>query len=226
MRVAAASFLLLAVTSAVAAPEVTNDPMASRYGNTTIALDTDGTTTRVFYRADHSFVARRGDWQIGGTWGIENGKLCLSYKIKRPGVGDKECVSSEPHTLGDVWVRFGHRITLVPGMAMTDTPEVLAALAAAARVGNTIVAKDPDGTETRLYWRPDHTFSATRPGWKTEGTWAVKGSSLFLHYNIARPNMGTDEEMKNAMPRKVGEVWGMADRKVTLVEGEQLAQPK
>jgi len=86
-----------------------------------------------------------------------------------------------------------------------------------------VVAKDPDGTETRLYWRPDHTFSATRPGWKTEGTWRVGGSSLFLHYNVARPGMGTDEEMKNATPRKVGESWGMADRKVTLAAGEQLA---
>ena len=121
-----------------------------------------------------------------------------------------------------MWIHGDRRVTLIPGRELNDTPEVLAALAAASRVGNTVVAKDPDGTETRLYWRPDHTFSATRPGWQTEGTWGVKGSSLFLHYNVARPNMGSDEEMKNATPRKVGEVWGMADRKVTLVAGEQL----
>lgn len=216
------SFLALTVLAAVAA----SDPMASRYGNTTIALDPDGTTTRLFYRADHSFVAKRADWQSDGTWTVETGKLCLSYKITRPGVGAKECVSSEPHAVGDVWIHGIRHITLVKGMALDDTPDVLAALAAASRVGNTVVAKDPDGTETRIYWRPDHTFSATRPGWKTEGTWSVTGSDIHLHYVLARPAMGNDEVMKNIGPRNVGETWGMADRKVTLVAGEQLEQPK
>ena len=151
------SFLALTV------PAFADDVMASRYGNTTIALDPDGSTTRLFYRADHSFVAKRADWQSDGSWAVENGKLCLSYKITRPGVGDKECVSSEAHAIGDVWIHGIHHVTLVSGMALDNSPETLAALAAAARVGNTIVAKDPDGTETRLYWRPDHSFSAIRP---------------------------------------------------------------
>ncbi|GAA0537595.1 hypothetical protein FHS83_003469 [Rhizomicrobium palustre] len=201
------------------------DPMATRYGNTTIALDPDGSTTRLFYRADQSFVAKQTNWQSDGHWAFESGKLCLTYKITRPGVGDKECVSSEPHAIGDVWIHGIHHVTLVQGEALKDTPEVLAALAAASRVGNTIIAKDPDGTETRLYWRPDHSFSATRPGWQTEGSWRVQGASLILHYNIPRPNMGSYEEMKNATPRKVGEVWGMADRQVTLVAGNQLKAP-
>ena len=215
---------LLAALFFSASALAADDPMVAHYGNTTIALDPDGSTTRLFYRANHTFVAKQTSWQSEGSWAIESGKLCLSYKIARPNVGNKECVSSEPHAIGDVWIHGIHHVTLMKGEALNDTPEVLAALAAAARVGNTIVAKDPDGTETRLYWRPDHSFSATRPGWKTEGTWRVGGSSLFLHYNIARPNMGTDEEMKNATPRKVGEVWGMADRKVILVAGEQLQQ--
>jgi hypothetical protein len=215
-------FAILALAAVTGAALAGDDVMASRYGNTTIALDPDGSTTRLFYRADHSFAAKRADWQSEGRWSIENGKLCLAYAVTRPGVGDRECVSSESHAVGDVWIHGIHHVTLVAGMALSDTPEALAAMAAAARVGNTVVAKDPDGTETRLYWRPDHSFTATRPGWKTEGTWMVKGSSLFLHYAIARPGMGTDEEMKNATPRKVGEVWGMADRKVTLVAGEAL----
>lgn len=221
MRKILVAISLIAMTPvALAAP----DPMASRYGNTTIALDPDGTTTRLFYRADHTFVAKQTSWQSEGSWAIEGGKLCLSYKITRPGVGNKECVSSEPHAIGDVWIHGIHHVTLVQGEALSDTPEALAAMAAAARVGNTIVAKDPDGTETRLYWRPDHTFSAIRPNWKTEGTWRVTGSSLFLHYNVPRPGMGSDEEMKNAAPRKIGEVWGMADRQVTLLSGEQLSK--
>ncbi len=223
MRIAlcAATVLVLAASAAAG-----GDAMASRYGNTTIAMDKDGTLTRLFYRADHSFVAKRAGWQSGGTWAIKDGKLCLAYRTARPGVGTSECVSSEPHALGDVWIHSGRHITLIKGMAMDDTPGVMAAIAAASRVGNTVVARDPDGTETRIFWRPNHTFGATRPGWRTEGIWLVKGSELCLHYDVARPHMGSDECMKNATPRKVGEVWGMADRKVTLVEGEQLSQPK
>jgi hypothetical protein len=218
MRFAVFAFSLLTFTATLAASDA-QDPMAGYIGNTSISIDNQGNTIHVFYRADNAFALQSGSFSGNGTWAVDNGKLCLTYEN---GSGRKACVPVEPHQAGDVWNHGDRHITLVPGRALTATPEVLAALAAASRVGNTVVAKDPDGTETRLYWRPDHTFAATRPGWKTEGTWAVKGSSLFLHYAIARPNMGSDEEMKNATPRKVGEVWGMADRKVTLVAGEQL----
>ena len=220
MRLAVfAAFSLLTITASLAAAEAQDDPMAGYVGNTSISIDNQGNTIHVFYRADNVFAMQSGGFSGGGTWAVESGKLCLTYEN---GSGRKACVPVEPHQTGDVWSHGDRRATLVPGRALTDTPEVLAALAAASRVGNTVVAKDPDGTETRLYWRPDHTFAATRPGCKTEGTWAVKGSSLLLHYNVARPNMGSDEEMKNATPRKVGEVWGMADRKVTLVAGDAL----
>lgn len=215
MRLTALGFLLLTATAAAA------DPMDGYVGNTSIAIDNQGNTVHVFYRADGVFAAQSGSYSGSGTWAVEKDQLCLTYDdLKNP--GKKACVPVEPHQVGDVWVRGERRITLVPGRALSQTPEVLAALAASSRVGNTVVAKDPDGTVTRLYWRPDHTFSATRPGWKTEGTWKVEGTSLVLHYNVPRPNMGSDEEMKNATPRRVGEVWGMADRQVTLAAGEQL----
>lgn len=215
----AASFLSLTAIAFAG-----DDIMAGYVGNTSISIDQNGVTTHVFYRADNVFAAKRAGTTGNGAWAVQGDKLCLTYD--RPGLGNSVCVPVEPHRAGDVWIHGDRRVALVAGRELNDTPEVLAALAAASRVGNTVVAKDPDGTETRLYWRPDHTFSATRPGWQTEGTWGVKGSSLFLHYNVARPNMGSDEEMKDATPRKVGEVWGMADRKVTLVAGEQLGQPK
>jgi len=220
MILAATLVLAMPIAFAASAP----DPMAARYGNTTIALDPDGSVTRLFYSADNSFLARRGATEVHGMWKIADGRLCLEYRFSKLTPYQTDCFAIAPHAIGDVWLVGPRRVTLVTGLVKDDTPEVLAALAAASRVGNTVVAKDPDGTETRLYWRPDHTFSATRPGWRTEGTWAVKGSSLFLHYNVARPHMGSDEEMKNATPRKVGDVWGMADRKVTLVAGEQLGQ--
>jgi hypothetical protein len=210
--------LCLVSTSAMAA----DDPMATRIGNTTLVIQPSGAAVHMLYRADHSFVAKSARGQVVGQWTLANGSLCLQFKTPVAGIGDKECGPADSHAVGDVWLLGGRHLTLIQGEVLDDTPEVLAALAAASRVGNTVVAKDPDGTETRLYWRPDHTFSATRPGWKTDGTWRVQGASLFLHYNIARPNMGSDEEMKNATPRRVGETWGMADRQVTLVAGEQL----
>lgn len=217
MRALLASVLLFA-SSALAA----DDPLAARYGNTMLSWDRDGTVSRLVLRPDHSFDVKRGSIETSGTWALKGGKLCLSYRALF--ISKDTCVSAAPHALGDVWGRDTRRVTLIKGRVFDDTPEVMAALAGISRVGNTVVAKDPDGTETRLYWRPDHTFSATRPGWKTEGTWIVKGADLVLHYNVPRPNMGSDEVMKNAVPRKVGESWGMADRKVTLVAGEQLGQ--
>jgi hypothetical protein len=217
---AVAAFGVLTMTASFAADDV----MASRYGNTTLALYPDGSVTRLWYNAEHTFRAKHGATEFNGIWKIANGELCLEYRLSKLTPYETECFHANPHAIGDVWLEGPRHITLIAGVVTGDTPEALAALAAASRVGNTIVAKDPDGTETRLYWRPDHTFSATRPGWKTEGTWKFLGSSLFLHYNIPRPNMGSDEEMKNATPRKIGEAWGMADRRVTLVAGEQLQQ--
>jgi hypothetical protein len=214
MAVAACSMLTL--TAAL------GDPMATRFGNTTLALDPDGTVTRLTFAPGGNFQAQRGRQNLHGIWKLDNGQLCIEYRLPPHGPRETDCNPAESHAVGDVWLEGKRHVTLVAGLVAADAPEAKAALAAAARVGNTIVAKDPDGTETRLYWRPDHTFSATRPGWKTEGTWKVSGSSLFLHYNVPRPNMGSDEEMKNATPRNVGEVWGMADRSVTLVAGEQL----
>lgn len=218
MGIRSALLALLLTTAAAAA----DDPLATRYGNTMLSWDRDGTVSRLLIRPDHTFSGKRAGMTADGTWGLKNGKLCLTYNVLL--LNRSNCVSAAPHALGEVWGRKGRIVTLMKGSVMDDTPEVRAVLAALSRIGNTIVAKDPDGSETRLYWRPDHTFSAARHGWKTEGTWAVKGADLFLHYNIARPHMGSDEVMKNAVPRKIGESWGMADRKVTLVEGEQLTR--
>lgn len=216
----AAAVMGLTMTAALAG----SDPMATRFGNTMLVIEPDGRIVHMLYRADGSFLAKSARGQIDGTWTLQNDALCLNFPKALAGIGDKECGPADVHAVGDVWLLGSRHLTLVQGVVLDDTPDVLAALAAASRVGNTVVAKDPDGTETRLYWRPDHTFSATRPGWKSEGTWRVEGSSLLLHYDVPRPAMGRDEEMKNATPRRLGETWGMADRQVTLVAGEQLGK--
>jgi len=210
--------ILCLVSTAAAA-----DPMATRIGNTTLVIEPNGTVVHMLYRADHSFLAKSARGQISGQWALDGGRLCLAFATPVTGIGDKECGPADEHAVGDVWLLGGRHLALIEGEVLDDTPATQAALAAASRVGNTVVATDPDGTVTRLFWRPDHSFAATRPGWKTEGTWRYQGSSLFLHYAVPRPGMGSDEEMKDATPRRVGETWGMADRQVTLVAGEQLA---
>ena len=113
MRATIIAAALLALMGAACAGE---DQMASRYANTTIATDPDGTQTKLYYRPDHSFTAKRGDWSSDGSWAIEDGKLCLNYKIERPGVGMRECVSAEAHKIGEKWVHNGRTVTLVEGI--------------------------------------------------------------------------------------------------------------
>ena len=106
--------------------------------------------------------------------------------------------------------------------AVADPAADAAAQAAAdSRVGNTVVATDPDGTATHIYWRADHSFSAWRPNWQSEGNWEVKDGKLCLTYQIARPGMGLSECMATATAHKVGDVWENDGRKVTLAAGRQ-----
>lgn len=104
---------MIALTGAALAQD---DPMASRYGNTTIATDPDGSQTKIYYRADHTFTATHGFWKSEGTWSVEDGKLCLTYQNVRPKVGSRECVSAEAHNIGDKWRHNGRSITLVEGL--------------------------------------------------------------------------------------------------------------
>jgi hypothetical protein len=106
--------------------------------------------------------------------------------------------------------------------ALADGPADAAARAAAeARIGNTVIATDPDGTATHIYWRADGTFSAWRPDWKSEGKWFVKDGKLCLTYDLARPKMGESECMAHAAAHRVGDVWKTEDRTVTLASGRQ-----
>jgi hypothetical protein len=219
--------VLLALAGAAWARDVEagGDSMASRYGNTTVASDPDGTKTMIFYRADHTFLARRETWQSKGRWEIKDGKLCLYYAKTRPGVGDSECVSAEAHQIGEVWHHNGRSVTLVKGLVFEeiDRPpsDAVAEAAARARVGNTVVATDADGTATHIFWRADRTFSAWQKDWKSEGKWFVADGKLCLTYDIPRPKLGASECMANAQPHEIGDVWQTDGRRVTLLKGRQ-----
>jgi hypothetical protein len=109
-----AALLVVLASGAALAKE---DVMASRYGNTMISTDRDGSTTKHYYRADHTFTAKHGyDWSSDGTWSLEAGRLCLTYQFKRPGLGNSECRTAELRQIGEKWVDNGRRTTLVKGI--------------------------------------------------------------------------------------------------------------
>ena len=106
---------LLALTTAAASAGT--DIMAARYDNTVIATDRDGGTTKHYYRADHTFTAKHGyDWSSDGTWSVESGELCLSYKFARVGKSKNECEVAQLRQVGDKWVDNGRSTTLVKGI--------------------------------------------------------------------------------------------------------------
>ncbi|MDE1940368.1 MAG: hypothetical protein KGI68_15205 [Alphaproteobacteria bacterium] len=106
---------LLALATGVASAGT--DIMAARYDNTVIATHSDGSTTKQYYRADHTFTAKHGyDWSSDGTWSVADGKLCLNYKSARAGKSRSECEVAQLRQVGDIWVDNGRRTTLVKGI--------------------------------------------------------------------------------------------------------------
>lgn len=110
------SILALSLLAAAGVAYADDDPMASRFGNTTIATDRDGTQTKIYYRADHTLTAVSGFWASKGQWEIKDGQLCLTYENTRPKVGTRECVSADAHKVGDKWKHNGKSVTLIEGV--------------------------------------------------------------------------------------------------------------
>ena len=80
-----------------------DDVMASRYGNTTVLTDPDGSVSRVYYNADHTFKASKGWFSVGGTWKVDNGTICLTFDIAVPGLPNPDCNPIVAHKIGDSW---------------------------------------------------------------------------------------------------------------------------
>ena len=107
----AATFVALSVSAAYA-----DDVMATRYGNTTIATESNGTQTKLYYKADGTFTGKQGSLDFKGTWKVDGGKVCLKFDRAVPGYAEPFCPAIEAHKVGDSWKAAGRTVTLVKGI--------------------------------------------------------------------------------------------------------------
>ena len=107
----AATFVALSASAAVA-----DDVMATRYGNTTNATESNGTQTKLYYKADGTFTGNQGELAFSGTWKLSGNKICLHFDKAVPGYAEPFCPSIEAHKVGDTWKAAGRTVTLVKGV--------------------------------------------------------------------------------------------------------------
>lgn len=87
------------VTSALAA----DDPVASRFGNTTVITTATGAVIKVWYSADHTVTWFTGPIATHGTWALEGSMMCITLAEPPAGVPPKSCNPFEVHKVGDTW---------------------------------------------------------------------------------------------------------------------------
>jgi hypothetical protein len=103
-----AFLLAAAVALGCTAPAFADDDvLASRYGNTTDAVDSQGVHTKVYYSSDHTFKADVAGVQVHGTWAVANGTVCLTY-VDPPAnlpsnLPNPTCLPVTAHKVGDTW---------------------------------------------------------------------------------------------------------------------------
>ncbi len=83
------------------------DSMAATFGNTVVAKQADGSTSKVWYKADKTFSAVDAKGvKMSGTWDVAGGKVCSTQKDPAPAAGmEKQCGPEFPagKKAGDSW---------------------------------------------------------------------------------------------------------------------------
>ena len=99
-------------TAALAA----DDPVASAYGNTVLATNDKGETTKTWYKADHTFTGVDSKGQkFQGTWTLaeNNTKFCATAVLPAGAPPPKEPIKQQcteflgAHKVGDKWTQKG-----------------------------------------------------------------------------------------------------------------------
>src|SRR5438132_1803409 len=110
--------LAAALVAASVSCAFADDVMASRYGNTTIATDSKGTQTKIYYQAGGMLTGKRGDMSFKGTWKVDAAnKLCLTFSDQTPkGMTNPFCVTVAAHKVGDTWKANDRTVMLVKGI--------------------------------------------------------------------------------------------------------------
>jgi hypothetical protein len=91
----------------------------------------------------------------------------------------------------------------------------------ASRYGNTTIATDASGVQTKLYYKADGTFTGNRSGQSFTGTWKLDGAGNVC-LNFAQTIEGlTNPTCVPISMHKVGDTWSGGGRTVSLVQGIQ-----
>ena len=91
----------------------------------------------------------------------------------------------------------------------------------ASRYGNTTVATDAKGVQTKVYYQADGTLTAKQGDKDYSGTWKVANGQVCLTFQSAPPDGMANPFCAKVVAHKVGDTWKAADRTITLLKGIQ-----
>jgi len=99
-----------------------DDPMANRYGNTTVVTNAKGEVTKLMYNKDGTMTVVQPDGsKVTAKWAVKEGKLCITPD-GGPMAGKEQCNPFDPSKkAGDNWeITAGDgskvKISIVAGM--------------------------------------------------------------------------------------------------------------
>jgi hypothetical protein len=91
----------------------------------------------------------------------------------------------------------------------------------ATRYGNTTITTDPSGTQTKIYYAADGSFTGKQAGLDFKGTWKLDGSGkVCLTTNPTLPGY-PNPICSPVAQHNVGDTWKSGNFNVTLVQGVQ-----
>jgi len=92
----------------------------------------------------------------------------------------------------------------------------------ASRYGNTTMATDAKGVQTKIYYQADGTLTAKQGAMDFKGTWKLGAKDqLCLTFDKEQPQGMTNPFCVTVTAHKVGDTWKAGDRTVILVKGIQ-----
>ncbi|MEI9888528.1 MAG: hypothetical protein WDN08_18915 [Rhizomicrobium sp.] len=113
-------------------------------------------------------------------------------------------------------------ILLGAALALTTIVPALADDAAimASRFGNTTITRDAAGTENRIYYAADGSFTGKQGAAAFKGTWKIANGTICLTADPPIPNT-PNPTCAPISEHKVGESWSAGPYTIALVAGIQ-----
>lgn len=91
----------------------------------------------------------------------------------------------------------------------------------ASRYGNTTMATDAKGVQTKIYYQADGTLTAKQGAADFKGTWKLGAKNRLCLTFDKQPQGMSNPFCVTAAAHKVGDTWKAGDRTVMLVKGIQ-----